>query len=132
MSEIEKIKQKMLQRMMSASKEEKKEMPKKPIKITDENFDEVISKYDVVVVDFYADWCGPCRMLAPVIEELAKEMRRKVVFAKLNTDENPKTAMKYRVMSIPTLIMFKNGKMVDRNVGALPADMLRDWIERYI
>jgi len=106
MSEIEKIKQKMLQRMMSASKEEKKEMPKKPIKITDENFDEVISKYDVVVVDFYADWCGPCRMLAPVIEEL--------------------------VMSIPTLIMFKNGKMVDRNVGALPADMLRDWIERYI
>ncbi len=132
MSEIEKIKQKMLQRMMSASKEEKKEMPKKPIKITDENFDEVISKYDVVVVDFYADWCGPCRMLAPVIEELAKEMKGKVVFAKLNTDENPKTAMKYRVMSIPTLIMFKNGKMVDRNVGALPADMLRDWIERYI
>ncbi|RLF48241.1 MAG: thioredoxin [Thermoplasmata archaeon] len=132
MSEIEKIKQKMLQRMMSASKEEKKEMPKKPIKITDENFDEVISKYDVVVVDFYADWCGPCRMLAPVIEELAKEMKGKVVFAKLNTDENPKTAMKYRVMSIPTLIMFKNGKMVDKNVGALPADMLRDWIERYI
>jgi thioredoxin 1 len=132
MSEIEKIKQKMLQKMMSTDKKEKKEMPKKPIKITDENFEEVISKYDVVVVDFYADWCGPCRMLTPVIEELAKEMKGKVVFAKLNTDENPKTAMKYRVMSIPTLIIFKNGKMVDRNVGALPADMLRDWIGRYI
>ena len=130
MGEIEKIKRRMLQKMIeSISKEE---TPSKPIIVTDKNFDEIISKYDIVVVDFWAPWCGPCRLIAPVIEQLAKEMKGKVVFAKLNTDENPKTAMRFHVMSIPTLILFKNGKMVDRNVGALPPDMLRDWIRRYI
>ena len=132
MNEIEKIRKRMLQKMMEGMGKEEKEMPNKPISITDGNFDEIISKYDTVVVDFWAPWCGPCRLIAPIIEQLAKEMKGKVVFAKLNTDENPKTAMRFRVMSIPTLILFKNGKMVDRNVGALPPDMLRDWIGRYI
>ncbi|HEC76773.1 MAG TPA: thioredoxin [Thermoplasmatales archaeon] len=128
MSEIDKIKQRMLEKMMNR----KVEMPNKPLKATDENFDEIISKYKMVVVDFWAPWCGPCRMVAPVIEKLAKEMKDEVVFAKLNTDENNKIAMRYRIMSIPTLIIFKDGKMADRLVGALPADMLRDWIERHI
>lgn len=132
MNEIEKIRKRMLQKMMEGMGKEEKEMPNKPISITDGNFDEIISKYDTVVVDFWAPWCGPCRLIAPIIEQLAKEMKGKVVFAKLNTDENPKMAMRFRVMSIPTLILFKNGKMVDRNVGALPPDMLRDWIGRYI
>lgn len=129
MSEIDKIKQRMLERMM---KRDINQMPNKPLKVTDENFDEIISKYRLVVVDFWAPWCGPCRMVAPVIEKLAKEMKGDVVFAKLNTDENSRTAMKFRIMSIPTLIIFKEGKMVDRVVGALPADMLKEWIERYI
>jgi len=131
MDEVEKLKQKMLRKMLMGM-QKKDEMPSKPIKATDENFDEIISKYDAVVVDFWAPWCGPCRLIAPVIEKLAKEMKGKVVFAKLNVDENPKMAMKYRVMSIPTLILFKNGKIMDRLVGALPEDMLRDWVERYI
>jgi len=131
MDELEKIRRKMLQKLMEGE-EVKDEMPDRPIEVNESNFDEVISKYDTVVVDFWAPWCGPCRLLAPVIEQLAKEMKGKVVFAKLNTDENPKIAMRYRVMSIPTLILFKNGKIVDRNVGAMPADMLRDWIRRYI
>lgn len=129
MSEIDKIKQRMLERMM---KRDMNEMPDKPLKATDENFDEIISKYRLVVVDFWAPWCGPCRMVAPVIEKLAKEMKGDVVFAKLNTDENSRIAMKFRIMSIPTLIIFKEGKMVDRVVGALPADMLKEWIERHI
>ena len=131
MDELEKIRRKMLQKLMERE-ETVSEMPDTPIEVNESNFDEVISKYDTVVVDFWAPWCGPCRLLAPVIEQLAKEMKGKVVFAKLNTDENPKIAMRYRVMSIPTLILFKNGKIVDRNVGAMPADMLRDWIRRYI
>jgi len=131
MDEVEKLKQKMLRKMLMGM-QKKDEMPSKPIKATDENFDEIISKYDAVVVDFWAPWCGPCRLIAPVIEKLAKEMKGKVVFAKLNVDENPKMAMRYRVMSIPTLILFKEGKMADRLVGALPEDMLRDWVERYI
>ncbi|HEC88489.1 MAG TPA: thioredoxin [Thermoplasmata archaeon] len=128
MSEIDKIKQRMLEKMMNR----KVEMPNKPLKATDENFDEIISKYKLVVVDFWAPWCGPCRMVAPVIEKLAKEMKGEVVFAKLNTDENNKIAMRFRIMSIPTLIIFRDGKMVDKLIGALPADMLRDWIERHI
>jgi len=131
MDEVEKLKQKMLRKMLM-NMQKKEEMPSKPLKATDENFDEIISKYDVVVVDFWAPWCGPCRLIAPVIEKLAKEMKGKVVFAKLNVDENPKMAMRYRVMSIPTLILFKEGKIADRLVGALPEDMLRDWVERYI
>ena len=132
MDELEKIRKRLLQKMMEEGEKPQEEMPDRPIEVNEGNFDEVISKYDTVVVDFWAPWCGPCRLIAPIIEQLAKEMKGKVVFAKLNTDENPRIAMRYRVMSIPTLILFKNGKMADRSVGAMPADMLRDWIRRYI
>ncbi len=137
MKEIEKIKEKIAQKIIEEAikkevkKEKKEKMPSKPIEI-DKNFDEVVSKYPIVVVDCWAPWCGPCRMIAPVIEKLAKDLKGKVVFAKLNVDENPKIAMRYRIMSIPTLLLFKNGKLVDRIVGALPEDMLKDWIGRYI
>lgn len=127
---VENIKRKILQKWVKEM-EEKEKMPSKPLEVNDENFDEIISKYDIVVVDFWAPWCGPCRMVAPVIEELAKEMKGKVVFAKLNTDENPRMVTRYRIMSIPTLMLFKEGKLVDRIVGALPPDMLRDWILKY-
>ncbi|MBT3704370.1 thioredoxin [Candidatus Peregrinibacteria bacterium] len=84
----------------------------------DDNFDEEVLRADKpVLVDFFAEWCGPCKMMAPVIDELAKEMEGKVVVGKLNVDESPNTAGKYGVQSIPTTILFKKGEEVDRMVG---------------
>ena len=89
-----------------------------PIHVTDSEFDQVVLKSEVpVLVDFWAAWCGPCRMIAPYVEELAKEYGEKAVIAKMDTDSNPQTPMKYGVMGIPTLIIFKDGKEVDRQVG---------------
>lgn len=86
--------------------------------VTDANFEEEVLKYQgPVMVDFWATWCGPCRMLAPVIEELAKEYAGKVKVCKLNTDEGPDTSAKYRITSIPTVIFFKNGQVVAQTVG---------------
>ena len=88
------------------------------IKVSNENFNsEVISSDKPVLIDFYADWCGPCNAMAPVIEELAKELEGKVKVGKINVDENPDIAVEYNVMSIPTLIVFKNGKEEKRLVG---------------
>ena len=87
-------------------------------------FDEQV-KSGVALVDFWAPWCGPCRMVAPVIEKLSEEFKGKVKFCRLNVDENPKTATQYRVMSIPTLIFFKNGKAVDTVIGAVPERTLQ-------
>jgi len=90
-------------------------------KFTDENFEaEVLKSDQPVLVDFYADWCGPCKMMAPIIDEIANEFAGKVKVGKLNVDESPATAAKYRVMSIPTLLFIKNGQVVDTIVGAVP------------
>jgi thioredoxin len=81
------------------------------------------------VVDFWAEWCGPCRMISPALEEIASELDGKVKIAKLNIDENPQTAVKYGVRSIPTLILFKNGEPASMQVGAAPKGRLADWIK---
>jgi len=91
-----------------------------PFHLTDKNFEETISKNKVVLVDFWAGWCGPCRALAPTIEELSRELAGKVLVAKLDVDENPTTAEKFQVYSIPTVIVLKNGCEVDRIVGLCP------------
>lgn len=86
--------------------------------LTDQNFDEEIKKATLpVFVDFYADWCGPCKMLAPIIDEIAKEMEGKIIVGKLDVDASPTTAQKFNVMSIPTLILFKSGQPVKQLVG---------------
>lgn len=86
--------------------------------LTDQNFDEELKKASVpVLVDFYADWCGPCKMMAPIIDEIAKEYEGKLIVAKVDVDSSPQTAMKFGVMSIPTLIVFKNGQPVKQLVG---------------
>jgi len=103
-----------------------------PINIKDADFEETVKKYNIVVVDCWAPWCGPCRMIGPVVEELAKEMHGKVVFGKLNVDENQMTSMKYNIMSIPTLLVFKNGNLVDRIVGAMPKEILKQKIDGYL
>jgi thioredoxin 1 len=108
------------------------EMMSEPIKVTDENFEEVISKYDLVVIDCWAPWCMPCRMISPIIDELAKDYAGKVVFGKLNTDENKETVMKFGIMSIPTLLIFKKGKLVDKIIGAVPRQFIEAKLSAYI
>jgi thioredoxin 1 len=91
-----------------------------PIHLTDANFAGELARYPVMLVDFWAPWCGPCRMVAPAIDQLAKEYSGRVVFGKLNVDENPAVAGSFGVQSIPTMIVFKNGKAVDVMIGAMP------------
>jgi thioredoxin len=99
-------------------------------KFTDENFkSEALTSDKPVLVDFYADWCGPCKMMAPVIDELASEYEGTVKIGKLNVDENPETTRTYRVMSIPTMIIFKNGEAVDKVIGVVPKDVLKEKID---
>ena len=106
-------------------------LPDTPLKITDADIENNIKKYETIVIDCWAPWCGPCRMVHPIIEELAKEMQGKIVFGKLNVDENPMTSAKHQIMSIPTLLVFKNGNLVDRIVGAMPKETLKERIEKF-
>lgn len=102
-------------------------------KVTDQSFEQDVLKSDqIVLVDFWAEWCGPCKMIAPVLEELAKEMQGKLVVAKVNVEENPEVPTNYGVRGIPTLILFKDGQPLSTMVGALPKEKLKGWIETAI
>ncbi|MDP6772778.1 MAG: thioredoxin TrxA [Rhodospirillales bacterium] len=101
-----------------------------PKPVTDDSFDaDVLKSETPVIVDFWAEWCGPCHQIAPALEELAEEMSDKVVVAKLNIDENPSTPSKYGVRGIPTLMLFKDGQVAATKIGALPKSKLVEWIE---
>lgn len=104
----------------------------KPLVLTDATFEQTINGPLPVLVDFWAPWCGPCRMVAPSVEQLAREFAGRAVVAKLNVDENPVTARRYNVMSIPTLYVFKHGRPVDRVVGAQPLQALRQALMRHV
>lgn len=93
---------------------------------------EVINSDKPVVVDFWAPWCGPCRIIAPIIEELALDLGEKVKFGKLNTDENPNIAMRYGIRAIPTIMLFKNGEVVDTRIGVQPKEALRQMINSHL
>ncbi len=103
-----------------------------PIVLTDQTFEETVSRLPIMVVDFWASWCGPCRMVAPVIEQLAKEYAGKVTFGKVNVDENPMVSNAFQIQSIPSLLVFKNGKLVDGLVGAAPKQLIESRIKPYI
>ena len=105
----------------------------KPIELTDSNFEEtLLSSSTPVLVDYWAEWCGPCKMVAPVLEELAEELEGKITIGKIDVDSNRDSAAKQNVMSIPTLILFKDGNPVDQRVGALTKNQLKDFINEYI
>jgi thioredoxin 1 len=103
------------------------------IKTTDSSFPtDVLNSATPVVVDFWAEWCGPCKMIAPALEELAGELAGKVTIAKINIDENPQVPMKYGVRGIPTLMIFQHGQVAATKVGALPKTKIKEWIEASI
>ena len=101
--------------------------------IDSNNFETEVLKSDkITIVDFYADWCGPCRKLSPILEEIETELSEKVKFTKINTDENIETAKKYQISGLPTLLVFKNGEIVERMVGLMPKNSVLSGIEKYI
>lgn len=126
MGDIEDLKRKKMFELLkkAAEEEAKKNYPSKPVEVTDATFNEFINRYPAVVLDCWAPWCGPCRMISPLIEELASEYAGRVVFGKLNVDENPRIAAEYNIMSIPTLLFARRGEVVDRVIGAVPRQII--------
>ncbi len=101
--------------------------------ISDESFDkEVLKSSNLVLVDFWAEWCGPCKMIAPALEEISEEMNENLEIKKLNIDENPKTPQEYGVRGIPTLILFKNGEKISEKIGVLPKSKITEWVQESI
>ncbi len=131
--ELERIKRKKLQEIRrKAYQEERKAGLDKPLEVTDTTLSRILQEYPFVVVDCWAPWCAPCRMITPVLEELARDYSGKIVFGKLNVDENPNAAVQYKIMSIPNLLVFKDGELIDRSGGAMPREMLEPKIVQHL
>jgi thioredoxin 1 len=132
--ELERIRRAKLQEMMKKSKTWEKEetVLNKPIEVTDATFEETVQNHSLVIVDCWATWCGPCHMVVPIIEELARDYAGKVVFGKLDVDKNPAIVMQYQIMSVPTLLVFNHGKLVDKIIGASPRHILEAQITRHL
>lgn len=132
-NEIEKIRQRKLQELIQQTVSKTSTVANgTPITLTDETFQETVSKQPVMVVDFWATWCGPCQMVSPIIEQLAQQYAGKVAFGKLNVDENPMVSNAFQIQSIPALLIFKNGKPVDGVIGAVPKQFIESRIKPYI
>lgn len=133
--EMQSIREKKLVDMMQRARAQLETVAKnegRPIILTDASFSSEISKYPLMVVDFWAVWCPPCRMIAPIVEQLAKEYAGRVAFGKLNVDENPLTSGEFEVQSIPTLLIFRNGEAVDGIIGAVPKHQLEARIKSHL
>lgn len=133
--ELERIKMKKMAEILSQGAFRSDKTPAAldhPIDLTDQNFEQFISSYPLAVVDFWASWCAPCRFMAPIVKELAAELAGKVAFGKLDVDGNPLTASRFGIMSVPTFIIFKDGKPLDMVVGAMPKQRFKSFIMRYL
>jgi thioredoxin 1 len=131
MDEIEQIREKKRQEMMKGGPQAA-DWPSEPAEVSDGTFNDFIKKYPVVLVDCWAPWCGPCRMMSPVIDSLAKEMQGKIAFGKLNTDMNPKIAMRFQIEAIPTLLVIKDGELAESIVGAKPKEDLARRLKAFL
>lgn len=100
------------------------------LQVTDQNFEEILSSNEKVVLDFWAEWCGPCKMIAPIVDELAEEFAGKIVIGKVDVDENNDIATKFGIRNIPTILFFHNGEIVDKHVGAAPKNTLHEKLEK--
>lgn len=127
MDELEAIREKKLKELMKEA-----EWPTAPIKTTDANFLEIINRYDVVIIDCWAPWCKPCRAMSPIIDELATILKGQVAFGKLDTDQNQQTAMRFEIESIPTLLVYKGGRLVNRLIGLRPKDEILAYLRPLI
>lgn len=130
--ELERIRRRKLEDLVRRKSSMKSSSVDEPIKVTDLNFNEVIRSSRLVVIDCWAPWCAPCRMMAPIIDELAREYSGKIIFGKLNVDENPRVPLEYQIMGIPTFLIFKDGVLVERIVGAMPKKMLEQKLAKYL
>ncbi len=107
-------------------------MADKPIHVTDSEFDRFVKDHPYVVVDFWAEWCAPCRAIAPTVEELAQKYAGRVTFGKVNSDENPRTVQQFMIMGIPTILFFRGGKLVDQVVGAMPRNAFEERVKKHL
>jgi len=131
--ELTELRKQRLQKLTGGGPENTKmRFPGEPVHVNDASFQNFITGFPLVVVDCWAPWCGPCRTLAPIFEALAMSYRGKIVFGKLNVDDNPNTARAYQTMSIPTLLIFKEGKLIDRIVGALPRQVIEQKLQMHL
>lgn len=121
-----------VRRIVEALHMESEQNTAQPITLADDGFDPVVERYDLMVVDFWAPWCGPCMAMAPVVEELAEEYADRVIFGKLNTDENPATTERFGIMGIPTLLLLQGGTEVERIVGAVAKQDIRNVLDRFL
>src|SRR6059058_2379964 len=117
-------------RSPNVSEDQREDLAMKPTAVSDSSFDAVVLRAnEPVLVDFWAEWCGPCKMIAPFLDQLATDMEGRVTVAKVNIDENPQTPRKYGVRGIPTMILFKGGQVAATKIGALPKSKLYEWVE---
>jgi len=130
-AELERIRANKMKELTAKMKEEKP-LGNAPIIIDDEHFDETVKKHSLMLIDCWADWCGPCRTIAPTVEELARDYAGRVTVGKLNIDDNPQTAERFGVMSIPTLLIMKNGVEVDRVIGAVPKQFIEERLKKHL
>jgi len=129
--ELERIKMRKLAEIISGQSQ--RPVPvSEPVEVTDLNFKQFVNSHKYVVVDFWADWCAPCRAIAPIVKEMAAKYAGRVAFGKLNVDENPRTAGEYGIMGIPTLIFFKDGQPLDMVVGLVPKKVLEERVVKLL
>ena len=135
--ELERIRKRKLEEMLERVSGRKETEPAsrssgKPVDLTDDTFTRFVNDNSIVAIEIWAPWCGPCRFVSPIIEEIARDYAGKIAFGKLNVDQNPRVATQYSIMSIPTILVFKNGQLVDRIIGAMPRERLEPKITRHL